>query len=193
MHQTNHWIRRNLGDNGGLCISTRPGEPVRWNGEGYRCASFPFFTSICKTASYPFLGPRVIVPEDCTGNDLNNGELQDLKSQLGHLYVGPQSKSRYVSAGFFAMISQEARLLYRTYVAFLLTLRRLQKLITCSSSNSNTHWILSFAFRERIWTTLRKPDRIVVARWALMMQTFTARVLQDNSVAIYFLYHPHGA
>jgi hypothetical protein len=126
-------------------------------------ASFPFFASICKTASYPFLGPRVIVPEDYTGNDLNNGELQDLRSQLGHLYVGPQSKSRYVSAGFFAMISQEARLLCRNFCRILLTLRRLQKLITCSSSNSNTHSILSFAFGERRWTTLRKLDRIVVA------------------------------
>ena len=126
-------------------------------------ASFPLFVSICKTASDPFLGLRGIVPEYCTGNDLNNGELQAPRSQLGHLYVGPQSKSRYVSAGFFAMISQEARLLCRTSAIFLLTLRRLQKLITCSSSNSNIHSILSFAFGERRWTTLRKPDRIVVA------------------------------
>jgi hypothetical protein len=81
-------------------------------------ASFPLFCIYMQNGILLFLGPRVIVPEDCTGNDLNNGELQDLRSQLGHLYVGPQSKSRYVSAGFFAMISQEARLLCRTSVAF---------------------------------------------------------------------------
>jgi hypothetical protein len=81
-------------------------------------ASFLLFCIYMQNGILLFLGPRVIVPEDCTGNDLNNGELQDLRSQLGHLYVGPQSKSRYVSAGFFAMISQEARLLCRTSVAF---------------------------------------------------------------------------
>src|SRR6266536_62772 len=61
------------------------------------------------------------MPEYGTSGALNNGEGQDLSDQLGHLYLGPQSKSRYVSPDFFAMVSQEVCLLYRLTVGSLLT------------------------------------------------------------------------
>ena len=61
------------------------------------------------------------MPEYGTSGALNNGEGQDLSDQLGHLYLGPQSKSRYVSPDFFAMVSQEVCLLYSLTVGSLLT------------------------------------------------------------------------
>ena len=62
-----------------------------------------------------------------TRSSLENGEVDDMSDELGHLYLGPQSKSRYISPDFFAMISQEVRLLNSLTVGPLLTFRRLQK------------------------------------------------------------------
>ncbi|CZR63089.1 uncharacterized protein PAC_12986 [Phialocephala subalpina] len=46
--------------------------------------------------------------ETSTGSDaINQNDVHGLSNNLGHLYIGPQSKSRYVSPDFFAMISQE--------------------------------------------------------------------------------------
>ncbi|KAF8860231.1 hypothetical protein BDZ45DRAFT_724757 [Acephala macrosclerotiorum] len=42
-----------------------------------------------------------------SGNAIDQGGINGLSNNLGHLYVGPQLKSRYVSPDFFAMISQE--------------------------------------------------------------------------------------
>ena len=66
---------------------------------------FTFSPPICKTAAYPFLGGRGNIPENGMGSSLNNGERQDIRDQIGHLRLGPQSKSRYISPDFFAMRS----------------------------------------------------------------------------------------
>lgn len=125
-------------------------------------------------------------------NASSNSEGQDISDELGHLYLGPQSKSRYVSPDYFAMISQEVCLLHSISVESLLTLRRPQKSMIYSSSNNNTLLTLSSMFRERIKTIRCKTDHIVVARWALVNPDFTARPLQDSSVAIFFLIRRHG-
>ncbi|KAE9371804.1 hypothetical protein N431DRAFT_559228 [Stipitochalara longipes BDJ] len=46
-------------------------------------------------------------PKGGTADVLNNANSQDIGTQFGHLYLGPQSKSRYVSSTFFAVINQE--------------------------------------------------------------------------------------
>jgi hypothetical protein len=75
--------------------------------------SFPLSAPICKTPVDPFLGGRESILEESLGNPLDHVERQNLRGQMGHLYLGPQSKSRYVSPDFFARIGQEARLLCR--------------------------------------------------------------------------------
>jgi hypothetical protein len=93
-------------------------------------------------------------------NASNNSEGKDISDELGHLYLVPQSKSRYVSPDFFAMISQEVRLIYILSVGSLLTLCRSQKSIIYSSSNSNTLLIPSSMFCGRSKITHCKMDHI---------------------------------
>ena len=125
-------------------------------------------------------------------NDLQNDKEQDLSDELGHLYLGPQSKSRYVSPDFFAMISLEVGLLHSILVESPLTLHRLQKSIICSSSNSNTLLTPSFMFEQMTQMTHYKLDHIVGALSALMTRGLIARPLQDNSAAIFSPCRRHG-
>lgn len=192
--QTDHYPRRNFVGDCGLCISTRTCQSTRRDAErlGYVTLLYPSCINIQKGLVVTYSGQRRGISGGIMSNALNNSKGQDLSDELGHLYLGPQSKSRYVSSDFFALIGQEVRLLYSFSVGSLLTLRRSQKSIIYSSSNSSTLLIPSSMFCERSKITNCKTDHIVVARQALMIPDFRARPSQDSSVAIFSLTHRHG-
>jgi hypothetical protein len=192
--QADHYPRRNFVGDCGLCIFTRTCQSTRRDTErlGYVSLLSPFCINIQKGLVVTYSGQNGGMSGGIMSNASNNSEGQDLSDELGHLYLGPQSKSRYVSPDFFAMISQEVRLLYSFSVGSLLTLHRSQKSIIYSSSNSSTLLIPSSMFCERSKITHCKTDHIVVARRAIMIPDFTARPSQDSSVAIFSHTHRHG-
>jgi hypothetical protein len=100
-----------------------------------------------------FSDQRQSIHKDYTGDVLNYADSQDIQTQFGHLYLGPQSKCRYISSAFFAAINQEVLLLHQIRLRCLVYLRRLLKLITCLNNNSNTTLIPSFIFDRRNKTT----------------------------------------
>jgi hypothetical protein len=119
-----------------------------------------------------FSDQRQSIHKDCTGDVLNYTDSQDIQTQFGHLYLGPQSKCRYISSAFFAAINQEVIVLYHIRLRCLSYLRRVLKLITCLNNNSNTPLILSCLFDKRNKTTQRKLEQITGTQEVPIMAAF---------------------
>lgn len=121
-------------------------------------------------------------------------EQPDLSEELGHLYLGPQSKSRYVSPDFFAMISQEVCPRVAILGVFLLTFQRLQRSISYFNSNSSTLLTPNCMSGGRSMNLAQyKTDFIVrILRVLMIPLGLITRLLQDSCAVIFSPCHHRG-
>jgi len=94
--QADHHPRRNFVGDCGLCISTRTCQSTRRDAQrlGYVSLLYLFCINIQKGLAVTYSGRRGGMSGCIMSNASNNSEGQDLSDELGHLYLGPQSKSR---------------------------------------------------------------------------------------------------